>query len=136
MTAQNDQFRAQVRKFRKRIRENSERAWRGFAFNVAREIVMRSPVDLGRFRGNWNVQFDTSPQTSEGLDRDGGPTLQRIASQLAGYKSGKRFWLLNHLPYSIPLEYGHSRQAPQGMVRLTVQRARPLMREAVRGLRT
>jgi hypothetical protein len=30
------------------------------------------------------------------------------------------WWIYNNLPYAIALEYGHSRQAPNGMVRIAL----------------
>lgn len=32
-------------------------------------------------------------------------------------KLGDTAYLVNNLPYAVPLEYGHSSQAPAGMVR-------------------
>jgi hypothetical protein len=53
---------------------------------------------------------------------------------LNGVKCGPPIYIVNNLPYAIPLEYGHSSQAPQGMVRLAAIEFQQLVDEAVRGL--
>ncbi len=39
---------------------------------------------------------------------------------------------MNNLPYAIALEYGHSDQAPGGMVRITQARFQQIVEEAIR----
>jgi hypothetical protein len=39
---------------------------------------------------------------------------------------------VNNLPYAVPLEYGHSKQAPGGMVRITLARFQQIVDEAIR----
>ncbi|WP_256203847.1 MULTISPECIES: hypothetical protein [unclassified Pseudomonas] len=39
---------------------------------------------------------------------------------------------MNNLPYAIPLEYGHSTQAPAGMVRVTLANFQHIVDEAIR----
>ena len=41
-------------------------------------------------------------------------------------------YIINNLPYAIPLEFGHSTQAPGGMVRVTVARFQQIVQEAIR----
>jgi len=45
---------------------------------------------------------------------------------------GQTVYLLNNLPYSVPLEYGHSKKAPQGMVRMTLARFQQIVDDVVR----
>lgn len=88
-------------------------------------VVMMSPVDSGRFRANWLAQWGAPNRTtSESTDKDGGQTVGRISGVVAGMpplRDGSMF-LTNSLPYSIRLEHGHSRQAPAGMVGVTLAR--------------
>jgi hypothetical protein len=39
---------------------------------------------------------------------------------------------VNNLPYGIALEYGHSKQAPSGMIRVTLARFQQIVDEAIR----
>lgn len=138
MTAKNDRFRKQVAKFCEKVEKRPEQAARAIALGLLRSVVMASPVDTGRFRGNWNVQFDAAPQVSANMDTGGGGTISRGLEMLNKFKLGmSRIFILNHLPYSIELEYGHSKQAPSppGIVRLTVQRFDAFVKAAVENLR-
>jgi hypothetical protein len=40
-------------------------------------------------------------------------------------------WLMNNLPYAQPLEYGHSSQAPAGMVRISVIEVQMFISKAI-----
>jgi hypothetical protein len=56
-----------------------------------------------------------------GIDPTGNATIQRfIASVKESGAAGKVHYLTNNLPYAYRLEYGWSRQAPNGMVGVTV----------------
>lgn len=111
-----------------------------FVFGMFARVIMRSPVDTGRFRANWVLGFgtptpvtvltdDQGPVTSNGSGQSS--TKNGVAAELKGRDwVGKQIvYLTNSLPYSYYLEYGKmtrdgmrpgSQQAPQGMVRLTV----------------
>jgi len=57
-----------------------------------------------------------------------------VQAEVLNLKAGQVIYLVNNLPYAIPLEYGHSSQAPGGMVRLTVQKWRPIVDAVAREL--
>jgi len=79
--------------------------------------VQKTPVDTGRARASWRAQegeIDESvaPETEA---RQPPPQLPRLRI------SGEDIvFVSNSLPYAEPLENGHSRQAPQGMLGLTI----------------
>ena len=129
-------FRQKVRSFAREVTERPEAAARAIALQLLRSVVLLSPVDTGRFRGNWSVQFDANPQQPAGVDPSGDATITRGEATLGEFKLGvmPSIFILNHLPYSSPLEYGHSKQAPEGMVRITVQEFQRLWREVAREL--
>lgn len=85
-------------------------------------IVMRSPVDTGRFRANWQfgagaIDFTTSDQ----VDPSGAISIAKVQAQLGAVNAGGVYYLTNSLPYAYRLEYeGWSAQAPAGMVRVTL----------------
>jgi hypothetical protein len=80
------------------------------------EIVARSPVDTGRFRGNTTVSIG-SPVYSNGanVDPSGSGTLSAGNAVLAGLKPYTIIYIQNNLPYAEKLENGHSKQAPNGV---------------------
>lgn len=124
-----------VKAFQKRAEDNMDQTTRSVALTLFTAVVRRSPVDTGRFRGNWSVQVDQTPQIKEVDDKSGDATISKAQSDLVGKKAGDRIMLLNHLPYSIELENGHSDQAPRGMVKLTVTNFINYVNRAVQGLR-
>ncbi|ANG93202.1 hypothetical protein A8A57_12645 [Lelliottia amnigena] len=88
----------------------------------------------GRFRGNWQVSFD-SPTTDETgrIDRTGNLTKAAGNYTLSLFKVGMRaIYFCNNVPYAYPLEVGHSTQAPGGMVRITAAEFQRFFEEAVR----
>lgn len=100
-------------------------------------IIMRSPVDTGRFRGNWVISFDdaasmTVERDDRGVVTQNGSGNSKVKDEVLATLSstnwiGRKAYLVNNLPYGKYLEYGTpegrgpiSQQAPYGMVRLTV----------------
>ncbi|MNJ35746.1 hypothetical protein D3C77_305010 [compost metagenome] len=96
--------------------ENIKQRVRVIAMAMLNEIVLRSPVDTGRFRGNNIISITTPVRTSgEAMDRSGGPTIQRGAASLSGLEPFTQVFIQNNLPYAEVLEKGHSKQAPAGI---------------------
>lgn len=86
------------------------------------KVIMKSPVDTGRFRANWIIGYSSPDRaTSLNTDKSGAGTIGQIASEITGAKlDGKSIFLTNSLPYSLRLENGYSQQSPQGMVKITL----------------
>ncbi|AXH72329.1 MAG: hypothetical protein [Caudoviricetes sp.] len=86
----------------------------------------------GRFRANWQFSVG-SPENSSLNERDasGAATMSRLTEQILAQSGGYVGWLTNNVIYSIALEYGHSSQAPDGMVGVTLARVRRIVEEAV-----
>lgn len=75
----------------------------------------------GRFRGNWQVTFDRPAVGAiDRVDKAGTATLDAGREVLAHYDSGEygSIWFTNNVPYAQRLEYGWSKQAPAGIVRV------------------
>ncbi|MBF8692355.1 hypothetical protein [Pseudomonas fulva] len=87
----------------------------------------------GRFRGNWQFSID-SPATEEldRIDPSGSETIAALLSQVQALTIGQTAYIVNNLPYAIPLEYGHSTQAPAGMVRVTLANFQRIVDDAIR----
>lgn len=87
----------------------------------------------GRFRGNWMFSIGAADNTTtEEVDPSGAKSTARIVNGAIEFKAGQTAYITNSLPYAIPLEYGHSKQAPGGMVRITVARFQQIVLEAIR----
>ncbi|MDD2005145.1 HK97 gp10 family phage protein [Pseudomonas putida] len=80
------------------------------------EIVLRSPVDTGRFRGNTMVSIGVPVfATTDNVDKDGAATIAAGQAVLLGLKPYTRIFLQNNLVYAEKLENGHSKKAPNGV---------------------
>jgi hypothetical protein len=126
-------FGLDIARFVEKAKAAPEQVVRKVGLDLASRVVLRSPVDTGRFRANWNVAFGrVDTLTTPSTDKTGGKTLERVRVQLNGWAPGQDIYLTNSLPYAIPLEYGWSKkQAPQGMVRITVAEFQTFVNAAV-----
>lgn len=122
---------------------------RKVAFDLMRDIMRATPVYTGQARGGWMAAFDYlggrkpgAGGTPEGVAE--GRSLSTAAAFLPPNSDGALrpaandrpfFEVTNAVKHIIPLEFGRSRQAPEGMVRTTLRRhALHLIRE-LRGLK-
>jgi hypothetical protein len=126
-------FALDLAKFAQQAQEAIDETLQEVVIELGNSLIRMSPVDTGRFRGNW--QFSISAPaggTLDTLDKGGGDTSARIAGDALYFKAGETAYIVNNLPYAIPLEYGHSDQAPGGMVRITLARFQAIVEEAIR----
>lgn len=86
----------------------------------------------GRFRANWTVTIGSpSETTTEKVDPSGNAAITAGAAVLKKAKLGTVVYLMNNLPYAQRLEEGWSKQAPVGMVRVTVAEFLGIVNEVV-----
>lgn len=129
-------FTLDIQKFVTGAKQRANDAVGRIVVGVSAEIDMRSPVDTGRFRGNWQLGVNSVPSgTLANLDKTGNATQARIAASVPDEAAGHVFWIVNNLPYATRLEHGYSRQAPQGMVGLTLTRFQSIVNEAAAAVR-
>jgi hypothetical protein len=122
MAGRGGSFTASINAFIAKANGNVDRVVREVCLSLAYGVVMRSPVDTGRFRGNWQFAIASAPMgTKSDTDKSGADTLGRAKAASAQMAGGAKFYIINNLPYGPRLEFdAWSRQAPQGMVRITV----------------
>ena len=106
---------------------------RGLKLNDGMGIRAPQGYVGGRFRGNWMFSIG-SPDTStlDQVDPGGSRSMARIVNGALEFNAGETAYITNSLPYAIPLEYGHSTQAPSGMVRITLANFQKIVEEAIR----
>jgi hypothetical protein len=101
-------------------------------FNVNGLVAGKDYVG-GRFRGNWQFSIGAPAEGElDQVDPAGGVTLAKLRLQVEQLTIGQTAYIVNNLPYAVPLEYGHSKQAPGGMVRITLSRFQQIVDEAIR----
>ena len=117
------QFNAEVEGFSKNLFSTQLVAFhKKITLEVFRRIVLKTPVDTGRARGNWLIGIGSVPQGV--LDRlasgDGSGVVFEELAKLASLQPFSIVWITNNLDYIEFLEQGSSRQAPNGMVALSL----------------
>lgn len=109
-----------------------ERVGRQATSALFRSVAERSPVDTGRFRGNWQFTKDTIPGgTLERDDKDGSLAAAEALKALVTPLGGVTYYT-NNLPYAQRLENGYSGQAPAGMVRVSIVEFKDYVRRQLR----
>ena len=87
----------------------------------------------GRLRGNWQVGLNSTPNGEvDREDASGGTTIGRGNAVIAGHRGDGSIFISNNLPYAQAVEGGHSKQAPAGMVRVTVAQFQRIVKGQLR----
>jgi hypothetical protein len=115
----------------------ARRLKRGLKVNDSMDIISPDGYVGGRFRGNWQVTFDTKATGQlERIDPQGDSTKSAASQVVLSFTSEVgTIWAVNNLPYGPRLEFeGWSSQAPAGMVRVSVSEFQSFVNRAVASL--
>lgn len=126
-------YNAELRKDKDNL-DSIGRLRRGRKVHDSMALKMPEGYTGGRFRGNWQIGLDSLPVSETGrIDKSGKQTQAAGLTILNQFKVGmnQTIYIVNNVPYAVPLEYGHSKQAPNGMVRLSVMEFTDAMNEAL-----
>lgn len=125
-------FELRLREIANMVDERADQYVRSVLFELSARFIVRSPVDTGRFRGNWFYSFGSRSMQTAGADVEAAASIYQgggsggYGAEVNGFdrmpsrKLSGVHYIVNNLPYAWPLERGHSGQAPQGIVGLTV----------------
>lgn len=88
-------------------------------------VVLKSPVDTGRFRGAWLTTIDirttSAPETTGSAGAAAGRSINDGIGVIAGLTAFQNLIIQNNVEYGEELEDGASKtQAPAGMLSVTV----------------
>lgn len=126
------------------------RTFRGTALSLFSRVVLRTPVgnaDLwqnpksapkgytgGRLRGGWQAQINGKPTGAYNqIDKTGSSTIRKINSVVGRLDTVDTIYLMNNLPYVLMIENGqHSKQAPAGMVKISVAEFQRTVKQQVK----
>ncbi len=115
-------FELDISNFVAKANGNIDLVIRKIALDIFSRVIAKSPVDTGRFKGNWQIAINSIPSgILDTVDKGGGATVSRVSATVLQTKAGDVVTLVNNLSYARRLEYGYSKQAPSGMVRTTVR---------------
>lgn len=123
-------FALDVSKFVEKAKKNPEKVMRQVSIKLFSAIIKASPVDTGRFRMNWMASGGIPASgITDATDKSWNVASGNATSFVLKATDWREFTLTNNLPYAQRLEYGWSKQAPQGMVRTNVSRFQQLINE-------
>jgi hypothetical protein len=125
-------FTGDLEKFAKASKVELEVVIRKVAFEVYTGITQKTPVDTGRAKGNWNIglsNIDYTVNENATSSVKGQAGYENLPREGAG---NKVIYITNNLPYINVLENGSSKQAPNGMVSLTMQDVQRSIRNVIR----
>lgn len=143
-------FMLDISKFVEKAKGNARLVEKKVVIDLGSRIIEKTPVGDptnwknpapegyvgGRARGAWQYA-EGGPITVEPgtLDEDGENTIQRLAAGVRASPGASVHFVTNSVPYIRRLEYDEwSKQAPAGMVRVTVDEYRAFIEKAIREL--
>ena len=116
------------------------------ALNLFRQVILKTPVREGRARSNWVATVgDISREVTDNIKSEA-QTVNDMIEKITGGQLKKGFFLTNNLPYIQKLEYGgypnpaktgtktvngYSKQAPAGMVRISLEQIKNELSEII-----
>ncbi len=125
------EFNRELAQFAKSVPEMATVMQKKIVLEALRRLVMRTPVDTGRARGNWQVTIDQPAESQlDVTDPDGDPTIHKGMAVLAGLPDATVVWISNNVDYIEFLEQGGSQKSPEGMLAVTVAELREMFVEA------
>lgn len=99
---------------------------RKVALKALRNVVLATPVDTGRARGNWRVGINSDPTGEVETKSKKGAQAIRLGQAEISSAEGKGLVdivIANNLPYIERLNDGWSEQAPAKFVERAIRRA-------------
>ena len=121
-----EEFERNIEKFRDYTKDQFKQLIVKIGVELLKGVVMMTPVDKGRARGNWQVEINSATdKVLETVDKMGGNTIEKGLAVLQTLKNngiGQVIYMCNNVEYIIGLEEGTSQQAPHGMVAVTLAR--------------
>lgn len=125
-------FDADLRRFQRRLEGHMDKLVQHIFIMIAENVIVGgeyspgTPIDTGYARASWWVRLETvatqAPLAPGNPNRET-PARDAMAEaivQAMEARAGMEIYLLSNTEYMPSLEYGHSAQAPAGMIRLTL----------------
>ena len=140
-------FTRDVLEFANRAKLNTRQVIRATTLEISTSIILRTPVDSGRARNGWYATLDvpsrqvpkktkaTKNINAPAPDSNSARAVKRVETAIADF-GGNVYYLTNNLPYIRRLEYetNFSKQAPNGMMRVSVSEYRVVLKEKLAAL--
>lgn len=134
------QFHGNVDKWIDSVEQGLDDVIQIFGEKVHGALIDAAPVDTGRFKGNMQITANKPPLYAlNQYDKDGEKTKaegrRTLYALLHGGGAIHSIYFSNMLIYANALEYGHSKQAPEGVFGIVAIRLRSYMAQAIKEAR-
>jgi hypothetical protein len=122
-----------IRKFTEKLGDKRDMFTQKLLIDFGTRVIQRTPVKSGKARNSWNITIG-SPSLDGGREANtaGAAALTQLNAVAAKARGGMTFYFTNNLPYIRRLENGWSKQAPAGMVGVTVVEFQAMVDKAAR----
>jgi hypothetical protein len=118
-------FTVDISKFVKRSKKAPKKIRDAVLLKLFGAIIDDTPVDTGRLRGNWNTNIGLPNLKTN--NKKSNSAKARATKALSSSQLEDVIYFTNNLPYAGAIEMGHSKQAPQGMMRINLTRFETLV---------
>lgn len=115
-----------VKKAIDKTRLDANKKLRKLYIKIYRNIILGTPVDTGRARANW---FLTTGRASNQIIDSNRVSIVKGLRSMPKIVLDEKVYISNNLPYINELEFGSSKQAPDGWVRAELIRAKAEVRK-------
>lgn len=123
---------AQIRDFAKVLGRRVDYVHRAVGFQLFTAVIMDTPIDTGLARGSWWPSKGTPVMGgAQRMDASGLSAMRDVEAVVRTARFDDVLFLMNNVSYIVPLEYGWSKQQPEGMVRINVARIERIVKESV-----
>lgn len=109
-----------------KYRKHLPRAAQNACATLATLVHDETPRDTGDAQASWKLVIGGVDRSPQGGD---------FISASRHFRPGKDFTVLSAIAYMLALEYGHSKQAPAGMLRVNIARWDDIVKHAVSEVR-
>lgn len=107
-----------IEAIKNKVKRKAARVIREASVEMATMIKYMTPVDTGNTAANWTIGLHGYKEPYDPRAEDYVTPLDD--GNLKGFKAGGSITIHNSAPATRPLEYGWSKQAPSGMVRINL----------------
>lgn len=105
-------------------RKDLDRVFRSVTLGIYKDVIIGTPVDTGRARGNWQLAIGSAPTGEVNRKETGKGSNQRRQAESKTKRplAGRSVFIANNLAYIGELEEGASKQS-KGFVQNALNRA-------------
>jgi len=119
-------FSLQLDAFAAKVKVAPSKVVKRVAFDLFGRIVKKTPWLTGRARASWTIAVNQADRRVM-PPAPPGTVYPRATAGFLDVKPGDSVVISNNLPYITALEDGHSRKAPLGMVKLSIEEVKQKM---------